>query len=65
MKHFFRRVAIVYLMPLWARTLKDSYANKRSKACDYICIPHSNILILRKKCENDLMIHTNVTLAVS
>ena len=48
---------------LWAKTSgKDNYADKvERRACDYICILHPfHILIFGKKCENDLMIHTNV-----
>ena len=52
---------------LWAKTSgKDNYADKvERRACDYICILHPfHILIFGKKCENDLMIHTNVILVI-
>ena len=67
MKRFFRFRCRICMKMLWAKTSgKDNYADKvERRACDYICILHPfHILIFGKKCENDLMIHTNVILVI-
>ena len=67
MKRFFRFRCRICMKMLWAKTSgKDNYADKvERRACDYICILHPfHILIFGKKCENDLMIHTNVSLVI-
>ena len=69
MKRFFRFRCRICMKMLWAKTSgKDNYADKverRTTFADYICILHPfHILIFGKKCENDLMIHTNVILVI-